>query len=209
MDGVFLGLNHSKKDYHAIMNYARITPPSVKENYVDIAGGDSAIDLTEAVGGIAFEDGKIEFKFTLLRESDKNLMKNEIHGKRMHITLDKEPLFYYDGRLSFTKEERAGSYFELYLEARVKPYRIEKRDTIHTETISGKKKEIIIRNTRMPVMPKIIVTGNIHVKYANVGYSMKTGTYEIPEITFYEGYNRIAVSGNGTITFQYRKGQLI
>ena len=46
-------------DYGAVMNYARITPPAVKENYVDIAGGDSDIDLTEAVGGVAFGDGRI------------------------------------------------------------------------------------------------------------------------------------------------------
>lgn len=209
MEGVFFGLNHSRNDYHAVMNYARITPPSVKENYVDIAGGDSAIDLTEAVGGIAFEDGKIEFKFTLIKEADKNRMKNELHGKRMQITLESDSSFYYDGRLSFTKEERIGSSFELYLEARVKPYKCEKQKTVHIEDVNGKDTEIIIRNTRMPTMPRITVTGNVHLKYENAGYALRTGTYEIPEVTFYEGYNRIIVSGNGSIRFEYRKGQLI
>lgn len=39
MKGAKFGNKHSKADYNAIMNYARITPPSMKENYVDIAGG--------------------------------------------------------------------------------------------------------------------------------------------------------------------------
>ena len=42
MDGAIFGNKHSKEDYGAVMNYARVTPPSVKENYVDIAGGDSS-----------------------------------------------------------------------------------------------------------------------------------------------------------------------
>ena len=197
------------QDYHAVMNYARITPPTVKENYVDIAGGDSAIDLTEAVGGIVFEDGKIEFKFTLLEENDKIRMKNELHGKRMQITLESDSSFYYDGRLLFTKEERIGSSFELYMEARVKPYKYAKRETIHIEEVNGKTAEIVILNSRMPAMPRITVAGNVYLKYEDAGYALRTGTYEIPEITFYEGYNRIIVSGNGSIRFEYRKGQLI
>ena len=43
MHGAAFGEKRSG-DYGAVMNYARVTPPAVKENYVDIAGGDSAID---------------------------------------------------------------------------------------------------------------------------------------------------------------------
>ena len=78
--GAAFGSRRSKEDYGAIMNYARITPPAVKENYVDIAGGNSSIDLTEAVGGVAFEDGDIDFKFTLFNEDSKERMKNDLHG---------------------------------------------------------------------------------------------------------------------------------
>ena len=70
MDSVKFGDKIAFEDYGAIMNYARISPASVKENYVDIAGGDSSIDLTEAVGGVVYDDGEIEFKFTL-KDSEK------------------------------------------------------------------------------------------------------------------------------------------
>ena len=98
MQGAFFNDRYSN-DYGSIMNYARITPAAVKENYVDIAGGDSDIDLTEAVGGVVFEDGQIDFKFTFFDSQSKDRMKNDLHGRRMKIILEREPEFYYEGRV--------------------------------------------------------------------------------------------------------------
>lgn len=208
MHGAIFGDKHSREDYSAVMNYARITPPSVKENYVDIAGGDSSIDLTEAVGGVVFEDGKISFKFTLFREEDKDRMKNDLHGKRLKIVLEREPDFYYEGRLSFTSESIAGTLYELNLDARVKPYKPENRITIHEEMVK-EAKDIIIMNERMPVMPTITARGNIKITYEGSSYELKTGIYKIPEITFKDGLNRLHVSGNGSVRLEYRKGKII
>lgn len=208
MNGVLFGNKNSKDDYGAIMNYARITPPSIKENYVDIAGGDSSIDLSEAVGGVVFEDGKISFKFTLFTRAGINKMKNELHGKRLRILLEREPDFYYEGRLAVTSEQQVGNIHELYLDARVAPYKLEKQITIHNEEINGTK-EIMLFNERMPVMPEITVKGDIQLCYEENRFALKTGLYNIPEITFYEGINRINVSGSGSIRLEYRKGMLI
>ena len=197
------------KDYGAIMNYARVTPPAVKENYVDIPGGDSSIDLTETVGGIVYNDGMIDFKFTLMDFSKKEDMKNYLHGKRMQIILEREPEFYYDGRISCSADEWVKGHYELTFTAKVKPYKYEKRKTIHTAVVSGTAKEIILINSRMPVMPRITVEGSIFLIHENVRYSMQTGIYEIPEITLYEGINRMTISGQGSIKVEYRKGWII
>lgn len=206
--GAVFGEKHSREDYGAVMNYARITPPAVKENYVEIAGGDSAIDLTEAVGGVVFEDGKISFKFTLSDRENKDKMKNGLHGKRMKICLEREPEFYYEGRLSVTSESQEGNLYELCLEARVKPYKLENQAVIHDEAVNGTK-EIILFNERMPVMPIITARGTVRASYGGFSFTLKDGTYEIPEITFQEGINRLKVSGNGSIRLEYRKGKLI
>lgn len=208
MDGARFGDRLSYENYEAIMNYARIIPPSVKENYVDIAGGDSSIDLTEAVGGIVYDDGEIEFKFTLKDSYKKNQMKNDLHGKRMHIILEREPEFYYDGRIRCTKEEWNKGLYELYFSAKVKPYKYETIHKIHTEVVDGTK-EIILQNTRMPIIPQITITGSVALVYEGMKYNMEEGVYQIPEITLYEGRNIINVSGKGNIKFQYRRGQLI
>lgn len=206
--GAIFGDRRSREDYGAVMNYARVTPPAIKENYVDIAGGNSAIDLTEAVGGVAFEDGKISFKFTLYDAENKETMKNDLHGKRLKIFLEREPEYYYEGRISVTSEAQTGNIYELCMEARVNPYKMENRITVHDEEVK-ESKEIIISNTRMPVMPVITVRGNINIKYEIFSFCLKTGIYEVPEITFQEGINRLKVSGNGSVRLEYRKGRLI
>lgn len=208
MDGVKFGDKLSYEDYKAIMNYARILPPSVKENYVDIAGGNSSIDLTEAVGGVVYEDGEIDFKFTLKDFDLKEQMKNDLHGKRMQIVLDREPEFYYDGRVKCSKDEWNKGLYELHFTARVKPYKCEVIEKIHIEDVK-KQIEIILQNTRMPTIPKITVTGSIVLVYEGRRYNMDEGVYQIPEITLYEGRNIFNVSGTGSIKFQYRRGKLV
>lgn len=208
MNGVIFG-NKFSGEYGAIMNYARITPPSVKENYVDIAGGDSSIDLTEAVGGVAFEDGTIDFKFTLFDKKKKELMKNELHGKRMEIIIQSDPDFYYEGRVRCTSDEWVKGVYELCWTVQVKPYKYEKQITIHNDSVDGFPKNIYLQNTRMPVMPRIKVEGNIYLTYESIRYTLNTGVYLIPEITLYEGVNKIKLSGKGTIGFEYRRGCLI
>ena len=209
LEGAVFGNRYSRDDYGAVMNYARITPPAVKENYVDIAGGNSAIDLTEAVGGLVYGDGSIEFKFTLFSAGEKDRMKNDLHGKRMKIILQRERELYYDGRVSCTKEERAGPLYELYFSARVRPYKYERRETIHVETVSGTEREILLPNDAMPVMPVILVEGSILLTFGGDTYRMDQGEYQVPEITLQEGLNRIRLSGNGKVRFTYRKGRLV
>ena len=210
MDGAKFGDKLSYEDYESIMNYARILPPSVKENYVDIAGGDSAIDLTEAVGGVVYDDGEIDFKFTLKDFMLKEQMKNDLHGKRMQIVLEREPDFYYDGRVRCSKDEWNKGLYELHFTARVKPYKYEVREFLHIETINSlKDKKIYIENKRMPVMPRITVTGTLYVIYEGMKYTFKDGVYQFPEFTFFEGRNSMNIHGNGTIKFEFRRGQLI
>lgn len=208
IQGAVFDDKNSKDDYRAIMNYARITPPSVKENYVDIAGGNSTIDLTEAVGGVVFEDGKISFLFTLFSKQDKDNMKNDLHGKKVKILLDRDSDYFYEGRLSVTSETQNGNIYELMIDARVKPYKQEKQVTTHIEEIKTPR-EIFLENSRMPVMPKITVNGDINIIYDGITFKLKTGIYEIPEITLREGINRLKLSGNGKIKLEYRKGRII
>ncbi len=209
MDGVYFNLNHSGDYYNAIMNYARITPPAVKTNYVDIPGGDSTIDLTESVGGVRLNDGCVNFKFTFKNgKKDAIRMINDIHGKRMTITLDTDNVYEMEGRVEVTKAELENALFVVEAKATVNPYKTEKRTTIHKEEVR-KKKDIILLNSRKPVIPTITVIGNIYLIYEDVRYKMGGGVYQIPEITMYQGINRFVVYGDGDISFEYRKGEII
>lgn len=208
MLGVSFGDRHSK-EYEAIMNYARVTPPAIKENYIDIPGGDSSLDLTEAVGGITYGDGTIEFLFTLFDFKKAEKMKNDLHGRRFQIILDREPDFYFMGRLTCTRQESVGNLWELAFSARVEPYKYEKLETLHTEQITGIPKVIQLLNGRKAVMPVMTVKGEINLTYEGTRFTMSSGVYQTAEIMLYEGLNRITLSGEGNIQFRYRKGMLI
>ena len=208
MYGAVFGDRYSREDYGAVMNYARVTPPAVKEVYVDIDGGDSAIDLTEAVGGVAYEDARIEFKFTLFSAERAEQMKNDLHGKRLEIVLEREPEYCYEGRVSCTKVERDGRLYEACFTARVQPYKYERKKTVHEERVSGTEKEVLLQNDRMPAMPRIEVEGSVQLVYNGIRYRMGPGTYQMPEVTLQEGLNRVRLSGNGRVRFSYRKGRL-
>lgn len=208
MKGVVFGDKHSVEDYKAIMNYARITTPTVKENYVDVPGGNSSLDLTEAVSGVTFNDGQISFKFTFLDEDDRSRMKNDLHGRRVKIILEREPEYYYDGRILCRDGDYAGKIFELYVDARVSPYKQEQQMTVHMEEVISEK-EIILFNDRMPAMPSITVKGNISITFNQYRVQLIDGTYVIPEITLLDGINRLHVGGKGNLKLQYRKGKIV
>ncbi len=209
MFGAVFGDKYTRDDYGAIMNYARIIPPAPKTNYVNIAGGNSSLDLTEALGGIAYEDGSIEFKFTLFSQEALARMKNDIHGRHMDIILEREPDFCYNGRISCTKEAQDGRLYELCLTAQVYPYKFERMEVIHTETVDGKEKEILLQNDTMPVMPTIVVEGNVCATHEGTKYRMETGEYQDPDFILHEGDNRIKISGKGSIKLAYRRGRII
>lgn len=209
MRGVFFDDIHSEEKYNAVTNYIRIIPPAVKENYVDIAGGNSSIDLTEAVGGIAFEDGTMELKFSLCNYEKKEQMKNDLHGKRMNIALDRDAGFFYDGRIKCTSDEWVKGIYELSFNARITPYKYEKQETLHHDRVDGISKYIYLPNLRMPVMPQITVEGNVGLTYDGLNFTLNTGTYRIAEVTLQSGLNKIRLSGKGMISFRYRRGQLI
>lgn len=207
MESVIFGEKHSVEDYKSIMNYARITTPAVKENYVDVPGGNSSLDLTEAVSGVTFSDGQISFKFTFLNKDDRSRMKNDLHGKKLKIILEREPEYYYDGRLFCRDGDYAGNIFELHIDARIAPYKQERQMTVHTEEISSAK-DIILFNDRMPSMPSITVSGNISIVYNGFSFRFTDGTYAIPELTLLDGINRLRVDGKGSLKLQYRKGKI-
>ena len=135
-------------------------------------------------------------------------MKNDLHGRRLRIVLEREPDFYYDGRVKCTKHSQEKNLYELLLEAKIKPYKQERRTTVQVEEASGTWTDVILVNSRMPAMPRITVEGRAVLLYEGGRYAMESGVYQAPELTLYEGRNHLRLQGVGTVKFEYRKGVL-
>lgn len=195
-----------------ILKEKEIGSPAVKVNKVDIEGADSSLDLTDFFGEPKYEDVKHRFEFSTIVPQRQFLslfssIKNALHGKKMRIILDDDPLFYYVGRLhvsSFTNEKNIGM---VSIEADCEPYKYKLEKTVVTHTIDGTK-AIILTNGRKRAVPEVNVEGDIKITYQNNIWSLGSGSYTLPELELVHSDNALQLEGTGAITFTWQEADL-
>ena len=217
--GIFFDNIHSFHDLNLILSHSEIPPAKPKTNYIDIPGADGSVDMTQAHGEVKYSDREgVKFTFTMnpsggLSESAWELKKTEIsnllNGKQCKITLDKDPDFYWIGRVtvdSYLSDKRLRQFV---ITARVRPYKFKQEETVVSCDLTENLGTVRITNARKSVSPVIECTDNNTVIVFN-GYTfnLNAGTHKILEIRFVEGVNLLQVSGSGTITFKYQEGEL-
>lgn len=112
---VAFGGKKSYDDWGLILTeYPNIEPPEPRTYTVDVPGGNGSVDLTEAFGGVTYEDRTLEFKFKTVKKRDDipellQEIQSFLHGKRMQIVLDSDPEYYYDGRVTVDGYEMSGN----------------------------------------------------------------------------------------------------
>lgn len=211
MQGVWFNDKHSFQDFKLITNKITVGYPEVKTSYVSIPGGDGVLDLTEALGGVKYGSRYLSFQFTLRAQDEWENAKERIgaflHGRHLSIRLDKDKEYYYSGRCQvndFFSEKRLEI---LTVEAKCDPYKYHIKETIHKAKINGSS-QLLLNNDRKMVVPEIEVSGNVKLTFQGVSYALSEGFHKILDIELLEGYNRLAASGNGVITFRYREGAI-
>lgn len=144
MKGITFGDYHSYKDLKLILQPGKeIASPAVKVRKIDIEGADSSLDYTDFFGEPKYEDMTHKFNFaTIAPEGDFlsmfSIVKNAIHGKKMRIILDDDPLFYYMGRphvSQFTNDKNIGI---IHIEVECEPYKYKLNETTILQNLSGK-----------------------------------------------------------------------
>lgn len=212
MKGIRFGDVHSYDDLHLILSEKEMGAPAVKEKKIDIEGADGALDLTDFFGDVCYEDVTHKFKFsTIVKQSEFlslfSKVKNAIHGKKMRIILDDDPLFYYMGRChvsSFTNEKNVGI---ISIECDCEPYKLKLEKTVVTQAVSGTQ-AITLTNGRKRAVPTITTTGAMTITYGGGTWTNSAGTYTIPELELTQGANTVTVTGTGSITFTWQEGEL-
>lgn len=214
MKGITFGNYHSYDDLHLILKSKEIGAPQVKTQKINIEGADSALDLTEFFGDVKYEDVTHRFNFsTIVSQADflslYSTIKNALHGRKMRIILDDDPLFYWIGRLSvskFTNEKNIGI---ISIEADCEPYKYLLNKTVVELTVNG---EFVaqVPNSRKRVVPEVKVasTGTVRIVYQGNIWDLGSGSYTLPELELAEGNNEIALTGTGTVTLTYQEAKL-
>lgn len=215
MKGITFGNLHSYNDLKLILVKKEIGSPAVKERKIDIEGADSSLDLTDFFGEAKYEDVVHKFEFMTIVPQAQFLslfstVKNALHGKKMRIILDGDPLFYYMGRVkvsSFTNERNIGV---ISLECDCEPYKYKLEQTVVSATVSGTQ-AISLTNGRKRAVPEVSIEadGGLHIVFrgSNV-WDLGSGYFTLPELELTEGENIVTVTGTGTITFAWQEGDL-
>lgn len=215
MKGITFGTLHSYDDLKLILTKKEIGSPAVKERKIEIEGADSALDLTEFFGEPKYENVTHKFEFSTIVPQAQFLslfstVKNALHGKKMRIILDGDPLFYYLGRVkvsSFTNEKNIGM---ISVECDCEPYKYKLQPTKMSVTIDGTQ-AISLTNGRKRAVPEVRIEseGSLNIVYqeGNI-WDLGSGSYTLPELELTEGENTVTVTGTGTITFTWQEGDL-
>ena len=137
MKGVKFNGLHSYDEWGLLLSKKEIGSPTAKEKKVDIEGADGELDFTEALGGVKFNNRTLKFTFKkggmtpvsiLALVSD---IQDAIHGKKLKVTLDDDPDWYYYGRIKvadFNLEKTIGT---VVIEVDAEPYKLK-------QNLSGK-----------------------------------------------------------------------
>lgn len=131
MNGVTFGNKHSYRTWRMLLaSHPEISPPAPKTKLIQVPGSNAVIDLTESLTGgeVKYEPRSIRCVFYVIGGRSKwpavySAVLNEVHGKRMKITLDKDPNWYYEGRVVVDQFDSDESSATIVITAEVEPYK--------------------------------------------------------------------------------------
>lgn len=213
--GIEFGDTHSYYDLNLILSEVKIPPAKPKTTYIEVPGADGSLDLTEANGEVRYSDRECIFIFTMhpldtsTWEEKQTEVSNLLNGRVFKITLDKDDEFYYQGRCTVNEYASNKRFNQITVAAKVKPYKYKQNLTKVTATLSNTPKILNILNGRKSVSPSIECSNdNTVIVFGDATYKLNAGTHKILDIRFVEGINKVTVSGQGTITFNYQEAEL-
>lgn len=212
--GVYFDDIYSYTDFGLILSQVEIPPAEPKTTFVDVPGRDGALDLTEALGEVKYNDRDIEFVFSILPsetmtwEEKQTQVSNALNGKRCKIILDRDAGYYYSGRCTVSRYEKDRNLKQIAVSARVLPYKYKLLETAASFALTGEEQTVTLVNGRKSVAPTIECTGSAVIGFNGNTYAVNAGTVKILDIRLVEGDNILTLSGSGTIKFTWQEGEL-
>ena len=218
------------RDFGLIVQDIFISEPPVKEEYVDIPGGDGKLDFSTALtGDVKYDNRTIRIELAKSKKEncycEYSKIQNALHGKNMKIILSKDPNFYYIGKVKVKDFERYTVLQNIVIECDVEPYKYDLtssaedwlwdpfnfEDGIINETneinVVGSK-EVIIYGRRKRVSPWITCENAMQVIFNSNTYNLSAIKQKVLDIVIIEGKNTLEFVGNGKVTIDYRGGSL-
>ena len=211
MSYILFGSKSTKTDYGFIVAPYIIPMPTVQTNFVEIPGRDGMLDLSEGFGLVRYSNRAIALTLYAVAPYEQTLSSfvNDIHGKRIELVFDRDPSFYYVGRVSVDALEKKDGYCAITVNVTAEPYKYKRTITTITQTGSG---TATLTNLHMPVVPEIAASAEATLVYQSGGIPATTvvaaGTHFIPALLLEAGTKSVEVTTTGEVVFSYREGAL-
>lgn len=202
----------SYTDYGLYLQPYTIPMPDIKSNYIDIAGADGTLDLTEVFGRVRFMDRTFTLDLRVFNldqdfHSTITTFANAVHGKRVKITFSDDPGYYYYGRVDVDTVSPLVFVGVVTVFITAAPWKYKTNVTSVTEEVTTSKK-ITLTNDRMPTIPTITVDAEMSLAWGTNTVTLSAGTHTVLDLELQQGNTSITVTGTGTITFAYQEGAL-
>ena len=203
-------------DWRLYLTAKDIPYPDLNTNRVKIEGMSGTLDLTETLTGeVTYQDRTITASFWTdegTRKDRERLLRDiaiTLHGKEVKIIEPDDPDHYLLGRVEIKDRKNILPYAEFSIEAVCEPWRYSLFESERTITVNGSTVDAVITNNGVKTLcPTIKVTGSVTLNIDGAATTLSTGSYKISTLKLCHGATVIGVSGNGTVTFTYREGDL-
>lgn len=187
--------------------------PKAQTYIVQVPGRNGSLDYTEYLTGgqVTYSDRIMVITMYCFAEDSQlpqmeAACRNALHGKKMNITLDCDPGYYYRGRLSveWTSEVNIDV---ATITATCDPYKYKDSPTVKEFDVSGSL-SVTLANDRMPTVPIVTTDAEIIVQFGENIIVFPAGTRKAPTLLLVEGENQLDLTGTGHIKFEYQEGAL-
>lgn len=122
-----------------------IVPPTQKTNFIDVPGADGALDMSEVLTGYpVYNNREGELTFLAMNRNAVSqpecnpykyrdlvsIIMDHLQGKRMQMTLEDDPAYYYEGRFSLENVEASNDFNRITIKYKLDPYKWSKFSVI-------------------------------------------------------------------------------
>lgn len=195
IDGVDMG-----EAFGAFLTDAtELLAPEPKTHFVDVPGGQS-LDLTEALGGVAYENREMTLVLAVPGTGDweaaKSRMLALVHGRRLPFSLGCDPGYTYTGRFTVSECRLAGLHGSgdglVTLKVSADPYKLREHVAYRLNATGGRLYRLM--SGLRPVHPTIEVATATTVTWDGAEIDVPPGTWRLNDVTFRPGANELYVN---------------
>lgn len=214
---ITFGDKNTYDDWHIIAEERpHVEPPEPVYIFDEVPGRNGSLDLTESLTGLVnYNDRTGSFDFIVENgfgnwiDRYSEIMRY-LQGKRMKMTLEDDPDFYYIGRYYVSGWETGQNWSNITIDYQVEPFKYSHDEIVKTFSISGLSTTIRLRDIEQLTVPTIISTINTTATFDGRIHSIRMDR-EVADFGVWPDANGnvdITFTGTGSVTIKYRRVRL-